>query len=157
VADQYLRFWLRFVEPSLGDLQRGRGDLALTRVTRDLAEYRSRAAEPLVREALTRLAVDDPALAGAGTVGGWWTRSNAPEVDLVGIDTSESPPRVAFVGSMKWGDRHPFDERDLVALAQARTAVPGAEQARLVAVARSGCTAEADAAYSPVDLVQAWA
>lgn len=160
VADQYLRFWLRFIEPSLGDLQRGRGDLALTRVTRDLAEYRGRAAEPLVRDALTRLAADDPALAGTSTVGGWWTRSNTPEVDLVdlvGLDTSESPPRVAFVGSMKWGDRHPFDERDLAALAQARTAVPGAEQARLVAVARAGCTAQPDAVYSPVDLVKAWA
>ncbi len=155
VADQYLRFWLRFVEPSLGDLQRGRGDLALSRVTRDLPEYRGRAVEPLVREALARLAADDPALGGAESVGGWWPRSNNPEVDLVGAVRGPQT-RVTFIGSVKWRERAAFDERDLASLAAARTQVPGAERAPLIAVARSGCSARPGAFYSPSELMRAW-
>ena len=49
VADPYLRFWLRFVEPGIPDIQRGRPDLATARVTRDWTDYRGRAIEPLVR------------------------------------------------------------------------------------------------------------
>ena len=75
VADSYLRFWLRFIEPSLPDIARGRPDLALARVQKSWIDYRGRAVEPLVRESLERIAVSDPALAGAGVVGAYWTRA----------------------------------------------------------------------------------
>ena len=39
VADSYLRFWLRFVEAGISDIQRGRPDLAVARVTRDWPDY----------------------------------------------------------------------------------------------------------------------
>lgn len=156
VADPYLRFWLRFVEAGIADIRRGRPDLAVARVRRDWQVYRGRAVEPIVREALTRLAPDDSALGGAESIGGWWPRSNDPEVDLVGVRPADGPRDVTFVGSIKWRDRAPFDGEDLRRLAAHRSHVPGAEAARLVAVTRSGCTAEPDAVYSPVDLVAAW-
>lgn len=156
VADPYLRFWLHFIEPAISDIQRGRPDLAIVRVQRDWPNYRGRAIEPLVREAVTRLAAADPALGGAEAVGGWWPRTNNPEVDLVGVAPIQKPNRVSFVGSIKWRQTAPFDQHDLTALAAARPHVPGAETAALIAVARTRCTAHPDAFYSAADLLHAW-
>lgn len=108
VADAYLRFWLRFVEPALPDIARGRGDLVLARVRDTWPEYRGRAVEPLVRRCLELLAGRDQRLAGAGIVGGYWTRSGATEVDIVGVDRWPGPTRVRFVGSIKWRNQAPF-------------------------------------------------
>src|SRR5439155_8264912 len=65
VADPYLRFWLRFIEPALPDIARGRPDLALSRIRDSWIEYRGRAVEPLVRDSLERLARVDSRLAGS--------------------------------------------------------------------------------------------
>jgi len=70
VADPYLRFWLRFVEPGLPDIPRGRADLTLRRVRESWGDYRGRAIEPIVREALERLALSDPVL-GESRQGRW--------------------------------------------------------------------------------------
>ena len=156
VADPYLRFWLRFVETGIADVRRGRSDLTISRVKRDWPHYRGRAIEPIVREALTRLAADDPALGGAEAVGGWWPRNNIPEVDLVGVAPAQRPARVPFIGSIKWRETAPFDARDLASLAAERSQVPGAGEAKLVAVARTSCEAQPDAFYSASDLLRAW-
>jgi hypothetical protein len=156
VADPYLRFWLRFVEPGVADIRRGRPDLAVARVHRDWSAYRGRAVEPIVRESLTRLAAEDPALGGAELIGGWWPRTNDPEVDLVGVAPAHASSEVAFVGSIKWRERVPFDDDDLRRLAVHRSHVPGAEASSLIAVSRSGSTARPDALYGPTELVAAW-
>lgn len=151
VADPYLRFWLRFVEPALPDVARGRPDLAHMRVWDGWLAYRGRAIEPIVREALTRLGAE-----GAGFVGGWWTRTNNPEVDLVGVDRAVSPRKVSFVGSIKWRETEPFTAADAEQLAAHRAVVPGAAAAPLVAVSRSGATAEGVISYPPHRLLEAW-
>lgn len=157
IADPYLRFWLRFVETGVADIRRGRPDLTIVRVQRDWSNYRGRAIEPVIREALTRLAADDPALGGAEAVGGWWPRANNPAIDLVGVAPADKPRRVPFIGSIKWRETGLFDERDLTSLARHRHHVPGADQASLIAVAPSGCaTARPDASYSATDLLHAW-
>lgn len=157
VADSYLRFWLRFVEPLLPDIARGRADLALSRVGDSWPDYRGRAVEPLVRESLERLAADDPVLAESSTIGGYWTRTGDVEVDVVGVDQWPKARRVPVVGSIKWREQGPFTRRDLAALAAHRDHVPGAEEAALVAVTRSGSTAQdLDAVYTPDDLLAAW-
>ncbi|HXL93167.1 MAG TPA: ATP-binding protein [Streptosporangiaceae bacterium] len=157
VADTYLRFWLRFIEPSLPDIARGRPDLALARVNRAWVDYRGQAVEPLIRESVELLAADDPELPGVSIVGGYWTRTNDVEVDLVGVDRWPGASQVAMVGSIKWRERLAFDRHDLNALAAHRAEVPGAADARLVAVSRSGCTVtDVDRAYDPRDLIAAW-
>jgi uncharacterized protein len=85
VVDSYLRFWLRFLADYTGEIERGRGDLPLDRIRRGWTSWRGRAVEPLVREALLRL-LPDGQLPGVGAVGGYWTRSNKVEIDLVGAD-----------------------------------------------------------------------
>jgi AAA+ ATPase superfamily predicted ATPase len=157
IEDPYLRFWLRFIEPSLPDIARGRPDLAFTMVQKSWADYRGRAVEPLVRESLERIEATEPVLAGVGVIGAYWTRTGDVEVDLVGVDRWPDSRQVAVTGSIKWREQAPFDRRDLAALAVHRSHIPGAESSRLIAVSRSGCTtADVDRAYGPADLVGAW-
>ena len=158
VADPYLRFWLRFIEPGLADIERGRADVVIERVQQSWLDYRGMAIEPIVRDALTRLAASDPRLGGATYVGGWWPRHNDPEVDLVGVDRGPGQYNsVCIVGSIKWRDRAPFGERDLERLVRDHPAVPGAGDAPLVAVNRAGVELEhaLAAAFGPADLLRA--
>lgn len=160
VIDPYLRFWLRFVGPYSAEIDRGRGDLTAARVARDWDAYRGRAVEPLVRDALERLLVE-PAVAselgGAAIVGSYWTRSHDIEVDLVGGDALP-PERLGFIGSIKWRATAPFTAAERHRLVEQRASVPGAADARLVIVSRTGVDegVEADAVLGPDDIVDAW-
>jgi uncharacterized protein len=157
VADSYLRFWLRFIEPSLPDIARGRPDLALTRVRESWLEFRGRAVEPIIRASVERLVLDDPDLAGTGVIGGYWTRSTTVEVDLVGVDRWPNARQVTLTGSVKWREQSPFNRRDLADLLEQRTSVPGAADAALVGVSRAGFAIDGlDRTYGPADLLAAW-
>lgn len=155
VTDSYLRFWLHFLAEYTDEIERGRGDLTLDRIRRGWTSWRGRAVEPLVRDALSRL-VPDGQLPGAGAVGGYWTRTNAVEIDIVGADRGPVARRLLFAGSIKWLDQSPFDAHDLTALHRHRAALTD-EPLTLVAVSRSGVSVKAvDAAYGPTDLLAAW-
>jgi AAA+ ATPase superfamily predicted ATPase len=157
VADSYLRFWLRFIEPSLPDIARGRPDLALARVRDSWPEFQGRALEPIVRASVERLVLDDPELASTGVIGGYWTRSTSIEVDLVGVHRWPNARKVTLTGSVKWREQTPFGRRDLADLIEQRVHVPGAADAALVAVSRSGFATDGlDRSYGPADLVAAW-
>jgi uncharacterized protein len=157
IADPYLRFWLRFLEPATADVARGRPDLAQSRFERDWLAYRGRAIEPIVRESVLRLCADDEQLRTTGTVGSYWTRSNQFEVDIVGADCAPVATNIVFVGSIKWRDKSPFDRADFDALTRVRPSVPGAESAKLVAVSRTGFSVRGlDHAFSAKDLLSAW-
>lgn len=163
VTDTYLRFWLRFIGPHLAEIERGRGGLVLARIRESWSSWRGRAVEPLVREAIEEMA-GDARLGGAQYVGGYWTRTNDPEVDLVGADaiTSSDPPvakDIAFVGSIKWRDNERFGPRDIDALAARRLHVPGAtERTPMLAVSRAGfdVSDRAIVTLTPDDLVAGW-
>ncbi len=156
VADSYLRFWLSFLGPYMSEIERDRSDRVLERVRRGWLSWRGKAVEPVIREALRRL-LPLQGLEGA-EVGGYWTRTNRPEIDLVGADHAPVARRVTFTGSIKWRDNQCFDESDLNALAVATAEVPGGgADTPLVAVSRSGVTARGAAvAFGPDELIQAW-
>ena len=126
VADPYLRFWLRFVAPYMQEIERGRGDEAVARVTRDWSVYRGAAIEPIVRATIERMLPNDR-FGDARRVGSWWDRTGR-QLDLVGLPEGGGPARVSFVGSIKWRERAPFDGNDLRALEAALTLVPGVER-----------------------------
>ncbi len=157
VADAYLRFWLRFVNPNLELIQRGRGDVALERIRDSWTDYRGFAIEPLVREAIEQM-VPDERFGEARFVGGYWTRDGGVEVDLVGGRDEQRSDVIDFVGSIKWKERARFDRDDLAALAAQRRNVPGASEATvLVGVSRSGfSTDDLDVVLGPDDLIGAW-
>lgn len=155
VADPYLRFWLAFLDPHMAEIERGRGDLALGRIRERWTSWRGRAVEPLVRESLARL-LPDGALPAVPAIGGYWTRSNDVEIDLVGADRQPVARQLLFLGSVKWLENSAFDSHDLAAL-QKHRAVVADEPVPLVAVSRNGvsCTG-LQAAYGPDELLGAW-
>ncbi|MGF1653762.1 MAG: DUF234 domain-containing protein [Actinomycetales bacterium] len=139
VADPHLRFWLAFLGPHLPEIERGRGDLTLARITRSWTSWRGRAVEPVVREAL-RPAPEHLPL-GTAVVGEYWTRSNDPQIDIVGADRSPVASTITVVGSVKWHENRPFDAHDLGRLAHHRDLLPGADAGTpLIVVSRSGST-----------------
>ncbi|MGH2835017.1 MAG: ATP-binding protein [Solirubrobacteraceae bacterium] len=156
VADPYLRFWLRFIAGGVEEIDRGRSDLLLARIERDWSAFRGMAIESIVRRSLERL-LPDRRFGDARYVGGYWTRKNVPEVDLVGADAPE-PSSVSFVGSIKWRENAPFSRRDTRSLIEQRSQVPGADEALLVGVSRRGFSADTglDVELSPEDLLNAW-
>lgn len=151
IDDPYLRFWLYFLRPGIAEIDRGRADLVLDRIERGWTSWRGRAVEPVVREALRRLGP-------AAAVGGYWTRSNDVEIDIVTADREPLAGRVHVVGSVKWLENRPFDGRDLAALTLARDRVPGADrETEMLAVSRSGTTVDGlHRVLGPDDLLAAW-
>lgn len=159
VADPYLRFWLTFLGPHLGEIERGRGDRVLARVKTSWTSWRGRAVEPVIRETLERLA--PPVIKGEdevpGVVGGFWTRTNNPEIDIVVGDRAPIANHVIALGSIKWLENAPFDRHDLGELHAHRTQLPGAAiDAPLIAIARSGCAVDGVAYFGPEELIRAY-
>lgn len=157
VADPHLRFWLAFLGPYLSEIERGRGDLTLARITSSWTAWRGRAVEPLVRESLRRLPEGYLPI-GTGAVGGFWTRTNDPEIDVVGADRAPIAKQITMVGSIKWLENRPFDTHDAARLVLHRELLPGADPATpLVAVSRSGSTVESGVrVLGPEDLLAAY-
>jgi uncharacterized protein len=155
VIDPYLRFWLRFIGPSLPEIERLRGDLALGRVRTGWTSWRGRVIEPILRDSLARL-LPDGDLPAAPVIGGYWTRSNSVEIDIVGADRAPVARELLFLGSIKWLEQSAFDSHDLAALQKHRAALTDAP-IPLVAVSRSGVNvAGLHAGYGPDALLQAW-
>jgi AAA+ ATPase superfamily predicted ATPase len=155
VADPALRFWLALVEPALGDIERGRPDLALERFDSGFASWRGRAIEPTVRAALSRL-LPDSRWPTVRHVGGWWPRTNQPEIDLVGTDDRPAKT-IAFIGTVKWRTSA-LTAPDVDVLARSARAVPGAGPATaLVGVCPGGGDDPRLAAvWTADDLLAAW-
>lgn len=138
IDDPYLRFWLSFIGPGIPAIERGRGDRVLDTIRAGWTSWRGRAIEPVVREALWRLGSDDGQLpAGPDAIGGYWPRTNDPEIDIVGADRAPIAKKITLVGSVKWLEKKPFDNRDLARLIPHRSQLPGADDTTpLLAVTR---------------------
>ena len=154
ITDAYLRFWFRFVERQIDNISRGRADIAQARFEAGWPSWRGRAIEPIVHDALTRLAATDARLGGSETVGAWWNRDNSVEVDVVARDAD----RVLAVATIKWRSRGGVTSGEVATLAAARAAVPGAKDARLLAISPHGAAARvgADSSFTAEDLLAAW-
>ena len=156
VADPHLRFWLAFLGPYLSEIERGRGDLTLARIRSSWNSWRGRAIESVVRETLRRLP-DGYLPPGTGAIGGYWTRTNDPEIDIVGADRAPIAKTLTLVGSIKWQENRPFDAHDLARLVLHRDRLPGADRSTpLVAVSRSGSTTGGARMLGPDDLLTAF-
>jgi AAA+ ATPase superfamily predicted ATPase len=158
IADTYLRCWLALIAGVIPLIERGRPDIALSRIERAWPSWRGRAVEPVVRQSLLRL-LPDTRWAETGALGGWWNRDNKPEIDLVGTDRSPVASRIDFTGSVKWYDSKPFTRHDYDQLARDVTAIPGATpDTPLVAVSRTGFADNLPlaATWGPDDLIRAW-
>ena len=142
IVDPYLRFWFRYCRPHLANIARGRADLAVDRFERDYASWRGKAIEPVVHEAVSRLAVSDERLRDVEEVGAWWDRTNENEFDIVGASRERS---VSVLGSITWRARKPATFDEVAALAHGRAVVPQAGAAQLLAVCPAGAHEDAGA------------
>ncbi|WP_280305535.1 ATP-binding protein [Nocardia neocaledoniensis] len=155
ITDSYLRFWLTFLGPHLSELDRMRSDLTLARIREGWTSWRGRAVEPLIRDSLARL-LPAHGVPAVPAIGGYWTRTNDVEIDIVGADREPVAKELAFLGSVKWLENSPFDSHDLTALQKHRFRLTDA-QVPLIAVTRSGASTDRlDAVFTPVDLLAAW-
>jgi AAA+ ATPase superfamily predicted ATPase len=155
IEDPALRYWLACVEPSLADVDRGRPDLAFQRIQAQYPSWRGRAIEPIVRGAMERL-LPDNRIPHADEVGGWWPRSNIPEVDITAVDSSTS--RLGCVGTIKWRDSAPVSNTDVNELLRDAMAVPGyTPDVPLVAVCPKGSQdPRISVTWTAEDLLMAW-
>ncbi len=156
IVDPYLRFWLRFVERELSAIERQRTDDVVARIMSQWPSVRGRMVEPIIRAVLERR-LPDERLPGATYIGSYWNRKGDLEVDLVAGDREHEPHEIAFVGSIKWRERKPFDAADTRDLVEKSARVPGTgPNTRFVAVSRSGIdrsVREIAVSFSPSDLV----
>ncbi|GAA1912445.1 hypothetical protein GCM10009716_22820 [Streptomyces sodiiphilus] len=124
-------------------------------IRRRWTSWRGRAVERLVRESLARL-VPVGEVPAAPVIGGYWTRSNDVEIDIVGADRGPVAEELRFLGSVKWLENSPFDAHDLSALHKHRAAVSDLP-VPLVAVSRGGfATRGLAGAFGPEELLAAW-
>lgn len=156
VADPYLRFWFRFVSPQVDDIARGRSDLAVDRYQRDWSTWRGKAIEPVIHDAVRRLARTEPALAGVTEVGGWWDRTGQHEVDVVGADDRGI---VRVIGTVKWRARRAVTHAEITTVAEARAVVLAAATAKLLVVCPAGTRsgAESDLVLTAEEILGAFA
>jgi len=155
IADPYLRFWLAFLGPHLAEIDRMRSDLTFDRIRQGWTSWRGRAIEPLVRESLLRL-LPARGVPAAPAIGGFWTRTNDVEIDVVGADRGPIAKELRFLGSIKWLENAPFDDHDMLTLQRHRDRLTDAP-VRLIAISRSGATTgHADATFTADDLIEAW-
>jgi len=154
VTDPYLRFWLTFLGPHLTEIDRMRSDLTMARIRLGWTSWRGRAIEPIVRDSLARI-LPAQGIPAASAVGGYWTRGNETEIDIVGADRAPIARKLLFLGSIKWFENSPFDDHDLSELQHHRGRLT-AEPVPLIAVSRSGVSARhLDAAFRPEDILRA--
>jgi hypothetical protein len=158
VADPYLRFYLAFVQQGLPLVERGRGDLVLVGIQQSWGTWRGRAVEPVIHDALSRIA-PDLGFPEVAAVGAWWNRQNNPQIDIV-AKNGDRRAAIAFAGSIKWHDAQPFGFREYHALIRDVRHVPGVnDQTTLLAVSRTGEAAEGVPVrcLGAADLLAAWA
>ncbi len=93
IADDFLRFWFRFVAPNRGALERGRTAAVREAVAEALPTHTSRTFETVCRQAVELAA----APVECSRVGRWWYEGE--EVDVVGLDPASE---TLLLGECKW-------------------------------------------------------
>lgn len=157
VADPYLRFYLAFLRGGLPLVERGRGDIVLLSIERSWGTWRGKAVEPVIRDALLRIA-PELGYPEVAAVGGWWNRQHNPEVDIVAKGEARNAA-ISFVGSIKWHETRGFGRREYADLVRDARYVPGADdQTPLLAVTRTGAVDDAVPirCLGPDDVLGAW-
>ncbi len=103
IADNFLAFWLTFLAPARGQIERGLGVAALKVVRSGLDDWMGIRWEDAVRTHVIRLIneerIDLPGK-DVAAVGSWWNRKKTPvELDIVVLDLSGA---AVLIGEAKW-------------------------------------------------------
>lgn len=116
IADPFLRFWFRFVEPNRSQLEAGRLNAVATRIGREIAHHVGGLWEDLVRESVPRLEIFGREF---GTASRWWGAGldkTPMEIDLV---AESDDGNSLLLGEVEW--REETDTKRLVAELRRKT------------------------------------
>jgi AAA+ ATPase superfamily predicted ATPase len=147
IADPFLAFWYRFIDPRRGAIRRVRSMEAADHIAAEIAEETDEYMARYVFETVCRDWVWDATARGLlpdglriGEVGAWWSGRDQPqdEIDVVAL----SPSREGILyGECKWSAA-PMDLRDLVglraAIAAAARDIPPVDRPWRVLFSRGG-------------------
>ncbi len=100
IVDNYLAFWLAYVDPNRAEIERDLGDAVASVLLDSIDDAMGRPWEEAFRWHLR-------SLVGAAlphdivTIGQWWNRDNSVEIDAVGLRGRSRTP--VLIGEAKWG------------------------------------------------------
>jgi AAA+ ATPase superfamily predicted ATPase len=97
VADEFLRFWFRFVEPNRSGIEQAPELVLNNEILPRLDEHASKTFEDVCTEALWKLSGTDVLKGSYSKIGRWWYGED--EIDIVGLDRGGS--RAVFC-ECKW-------------------------------------------------------
>ena len=124
----------------------------MARIERTWTAWRGQAIEPVIRDAVSRLAGDQ--VPAAEVVGSYWTRSEDLQIDLAGADREPIARQIRFAGPVKWRVNRPFGQADLY---DHRSRLPGDTDATpLVAVSRDATPIDGVHIMTAEDMLEAW-
>jgi hypothetical protein len=142
VADDFLRFWFRFVGPNRSSIEAAPDTVYEQTIAPDLADHAAETFERVCQEAVWA-AVREEALEPYGAVGTWWYGED--EVDIVSLSSEED--RI-LLGECKWTNE-PVGPALVESLREKASAVrwgPPGRTERFALFSRSGFTHEVEAA-----------
>lgn len=97
LADNFFRFWFRFVEPAQGAIEFGDVEGVADGIMAALPEYMGLPFEAMCREWVGLASAAGKLPERVAAVGSWWNANH--QVDVVGLDTAR---HVAVTGECKW-------------------------------------------------------
>ncbi len=136
VADPFLRFWFRYVEPNRSSIEQAPDMVLEGTITPDLPNHVSTTFETVCHEALWS-AIREGHIPPFSNVGPWWYGEE--EIDIVGLDPAND--RILFA-ECKW-THDPVDPalvEDLKAKAEAVRWGPPSREERFALFSKSGFT-----------------
>ncbi len=131
VADPFFRFWFRYVFGRRSLLERGQVAAVMKEIWADLDNFMGPAFEDACREWVGMFAGVDPRIPSCESIGSWWSRDGAVEIDVVGMNGD----RYVFLGSCKWSKRVGTGAIEQLRAARDHLG-PAAKQAKLAVLAR---------------------
>ncbi len=93
IADDFLRFWFRFVAPNKGTLEQGRTAAVRDSLADSLSDHTSQTFEHVCQQAVQSAAVP----VDCSRVGRWWYKE--AEIDVVGLNPQTN---TLLLGECKW-------------------------------------------------------
>ena len=122
VSDNFLRFWLKVLDPHLSSIERGLGASVADVVVASINDHMGFAWEEAFRNHLALMASRGDLRSPAVAIGPWWNADNSVEIDAVALTGQARTP--FLVGEAKWA-RKADGARLAAGLARAAAALPG--------------------------------
>jgi len=97
IADNYLRFWFKYIFPNKAELEIGNTSYVLNKIREDYNTYLGHTYEQIAYEFLTEMKKKGSLSFTFKTLGRWWFKDK--EIDIVAIDEEK---RVATFFEVKW-------------------------------------------------------